>query len=148
MKNCTKCGALKELAEFYERAAACKVCTRAKVTAHRAANIEKIRQYDIRRAKTPARRARVSKYLQRHFAEFPKMRSAQIAVGNAVRDKKLKKEPCERCGAPKAHAHHDDYNKPLTVRWLCPVHHNEWHQKNGPGKNIEGPAPSQEKKTA
>jgi hypothetical protein len=147
MKNCTKCGALKELAEFYERAAACKACTRAKATAYRKANIEKARAYDVARAKNPKRRARFKQWIESHWSEFPKVRSAQVAVGNAVRDKRLAKGPCEVCGAPKAHAHHDDYDHPLTVRWLCAAHHNEWHRKNGPGKNAEG-ASLQEKKTA
>ena len=47
-------------------------------------------------------------------------------------------EPCEICGAfgkndngkRKVHAHHDDYNKPLSVRWLCENHHRKWHLTN------------------
>ena len=27
--------------------------------------------------------------------------------------------PCEQCGAPNADRHHDDYDKPLEVRYLC-----------------------------
>ncbi len=47
-------------------------------------------------------------------------------------------EPCEICGVfgktdkgrRKVVAHHDNYNKPLEVRWLCHKHHTEWHQNN------------------
>lgn len=35
--------------------------------------------------------------------------------------------PCEVCGDPNVHAHHEDYTKPLEVNWLCPLHHVERH---------------------
>ncbi len=41
------------------------------------------------------------------------------------------KTPCEICSKPKTEAHHDDYNKPMDVRWLCRKHHNEHHRVNG-----------------
>jgi hypothetical protein len=45
----------------------------------------------------------------------------------AVRRGKLKREPCERCGGLNAEKHHDDYSKPLEVRWLCRECHMEHH---------------------
>ncbi len=36
---------------------------------------------------------------------------------------KLIPQPCERCGVEHAQKHHEDYTKPLEVRWLCrPCH--------------------------
>jgi hypothetical protein len=44
--------------------------------------------------------------------------------------------PCEVCRTTeKIHAHHDDYAKPLNVRWLCSAHHSQWHAKNGEALN-------------
>lgn len=41
----------------------------------------------------------------------------------AIKKGLLIRKPCEVCGAEKVHAHHEDYLKPLEVRWLCPKHH-------------------------
>jgi ribosomal protein S27AE len=48
---------------------------------------------------------------------------AHRKVAAAVAAGKLVRQPCEVCGATVAQAHHDDYDKPLEVRWLCkPCH--------------------------
>jgi len=39
--------------------------------------------------------------------------------------KQIPKKPCEKCGSLEVEAHHDDYKKPYTVRWLCKEHHEE-----------------------
>lgn len=57
----------------------------------------------------------------------PIARRAHHAVSNAVRDGKLKSQSCEVCGSGTVHAHHEDYSKPLEVRWLCPAHHAATH---------------------
>lgn len=46
----------------------------------------------------------------------------------AIRDGVLIRKPCEVCGAKKVDAHHDDYERPLSVRWLCRRHHNQHHR--------------------
>ena len=47
----------------------------------------------------------------------------------AIRAGRLVRQPCEVCGHEKVDAHHDDYSKPLEVRWLCRQHHAELHAK-------------------
>lgn len=54
---------------------------------------------------------------------------ARRLVRSAIESGRLNRQACEVCGASKVHAHHDDYSKPLAVRWLCPTHHYEHHAK-------------------
>jgi hypothetical protein len=54
-------------------------------------------------------------------------RRAQKTVENALVWGRMTRKPCERCGADKAHAHHENYSKPLEVMWLCPKHHRQRH---------------------
>jgi hypothetical protein len=89
-------------------------------------NIEKIREYDRKRAKLPNRIQQTKEKIKKYQKLYPLRRAANIAVGNAIRDGILKKEPCLICGE-KAHAHHPDYGRPLNVVWLCPKHHKEAH---------------------
>lgn len=63
---------------------------------------------------------------------------ARVVAYSAIKKGILIREPCEVCGAYGIDengknvivAHHDDYNKPLDVRWLCYEHHYEWHKDN------------------
>jgi len=56
-----------------------------------------------------------------------------IKKGALVRPKRCEK--CERGGEftdgrTAIQGHHDDYNKPLDVRWLCQACHHQWHKNN------------------
>lgn len=64
----------------------------------------------------------------------PKKVRARHLVGLAVRDGSLVRQPCETCGAERTEAHHDDYDKPLSVRWLCLSHHRSLHGHRKPFK--------------
>lgn len=80
-------------------------------------------------------RRRSQRYYTRHKTEIiarvssrsPDKTKAYRVVHNA----KLLKQPCEVCGNPNSIAHHDDYSKPLEVRWLCHTCHNRLHSGGG-----------------
>lgn len=58
-------------------------------------------------------------------------RHARSLTNSEIRKGFLIPKPCEVCGTNiDIDAHHDDYSKPLDVRWLCRTHHNEHHQTN------------------
>lgn len=53
---------------------------------------------------------------------------ARSIVNNCLKRGWLIKAPCEVCGElERVEAHHDNYTKPLEVRWLCKKHHSEHH---------------------
>ena len=138
MKKCFKCQKELPLTDFYKHKQMadghlnkCKTCAKKDVHNHRDKNIERIRAYDRKRGNRQTK-----EYLDSYVAKYPNKYKAQNMVSNAIRDKRLFKEPCEVCGTEeRLHAHHDDYLKPLNVRWLCASHHRQWHIENGEAKN-------------
>ena len=58
-------------------------------------------------------------YKKLQIERYPEKDRARRAVKHAVKSGKLVKTPCELCGNEKVVAHHDDYSKPLEVRWVC-----------------------------
>ncbi len=79
----------------------------------------------------------------RHYSRAYKKRSkvlpkvrARVNLQAAVRSGRLTRKPCEACGCPETHGHHDDYLKPLEVRWLCVKCHAKEHA-NQRNKNDE-----------
>ena len=137
MRRCNFCGEDKPISKFYlyqgkPHGRKCKSCTRKASLEYRVANIERVREHDRSRGnRQPAG------YTPGWRRKFPAKYRALTTVGNAVRDGRLDRRPCEVCGSTSVHAHHDDYLRPLDVRWLCPAHHRQWHRDNGPGLNGE-----------
>ena len=39
----------------------------------------------------------------------------------------ITQKPCEKCGSKNSQKHHDDYSKPLDVRWFCRPCHLKHH---------------------
>ena len=137
-KECFKCGEVKSLSEFYKHKMMkdghvnkCKECNKKDVTENRKDKVEYYRAYDRGRGNR-----QTDGYLKKYREANPNKYKAHILVSNAVRDGKLFPEPCEECfNTHDVHAHHDDYLKPLNVRWLCAAHHRQWHIANGEAKN-------------
>ena len=46
----------------------------------------------------------------------------------AIRNGKLVRQPCERCGHGETQAHHHDYTQALQVSWLCRSCHGYAHR--------------------
>lgn len=150
MKICKKCGVKAELSAFpvdrsrpSGRHPYCSECNRKGVSkwrdTYKKSDISAWRKHERERARrfrathpeytATARKNRsgkiaeeISEYRRRH----PERLRAQWAVSNALRRGKLKKQPCEVCGAKRVDAHHYLGYLPehrLDVKWLCRMHH-------------------------
>lgn len=138
-KTCFKCGESKPFKDFYRHNAMsggrlnkCKECTKQDTRRNRLLNLDHYREYDRKRGNRLP-----TDYHLKYRERYPLKYKARIMVNNAVRDGRLeKKDSCEECGSNfSIHGHHDDYAKPLEVRWLCAGCHHQWHAKYGEAKN-------------
>lgn len=136
MKPCKTCGTVKPLEEFYKhpkmadgRLNHCKDCKKSYATQHRNENIEAAREYDIKRAQKPHRKANRQEVTSRMRENHPDKAKAHRMVTYYLRTGGLvRPASCERCPrTTHIHGHHDDYSKPLDVTWLCPVCHKVRH---------------------
>lgn len=141
-RTCKKCGLTKHVSDFYpHQCYECKECSKKRIRENRAANLEYYKEFDKARANLPHRvearnnyqkteqgQIASSRAKRRYVQKNPAKRMAHTMVWSAVRNGTLTQKPCESCGASPAHAHHDDYSRPLDVRWLCPPCHAAHHK--------------------
>ena len=55
----------------------------------------------------------------------------RFKVYRALQSGILKKGKCLVCASPDTEAHHDDYEKPLEVKWFCRKHHRKHDVETG-----------------
>ncbi len=144
-KFCPRCSTDKLVTEFSRNRAKkdgfadwCKVCTKAFQT-----NPEQAEKSRVRRRRWTSDPANLTKFQEwRRLPESRRMARARAALERgrhpdkvwarnqatlAIRRGELIPKPCEVCQRTRVDAHHDDYSKPLDVRWLCRKHHNQHH---------------------
>lgn len=134
-KICFKCRLSKPIEEFYAHPlmtdghlGKCKECTRLDSRRSRNRRLQYYRQYDLRRAAHPARKAAVAAF-QRSESQRAK-KAARSTLGHALAAGRVVKGPCARCGTRiNVQAHHHDYSKPLDVTWECRECHFGEHRK-------------------
>jgi hypothetical protein len=133
-KPCIECGEEKPCADFYRHPQmadgtvnVCKTCHKARMKRQRLSD-PKVQERDRARYQHPERKAAIRRRSDRWNAEHPLGYKAHNAVRNAIRDRRLIRQPCTICGGSEnIHAHHRDYTKPLDVVWLCVKCHQRIH---------------------
>ena len=135
-KTCKVCLVTKPLSEFYKHPrmadghlGKCKECQKAASTKARNADLDRYREYDRKRAILPHRIALALEVTKKWKAEDSRRMKCHSAVARALRKGLIEPAPCAVCGSEKSVAHHEDYDKPLDVIWLCQAHHKQRHAK-------------------
>lgn len=59
----------------------------------------------------------------------PKQVWAHQCLRSALKRGLVLQSKCEVCGDADTEAHHDDYDKPMVVRWFCRLHHKAEHRR-------------------
>ena len=146
-KTCKVCNKYKYYKDYYKHPqmadgylGKCKSCQLINTKEARERRPEYYRAYDRDRDSLPHRVKARAEYAETEQGKAriragaaawnkrnPHRKKANTAVSNAIRAGRLVRQPCEVCGEIKVHGHHDDYSKPLEVRWLCVTHHVEHH---------------------
>lgn len=149
LKQCSKCKNFKDKGNFSLRSSApdglfydCRDCqklyreaNKKYISGRRKQHYIENRERIISRVKkyrsSDQGRKNKSKTNKVYYEKYPEKIRATRAINNGIRDKKVfKPETCEECGLKaKVQGHHDDYSKPLEVRWLCEPCHTHHHTK-------------------
>lgn len=135
-KSCFKCGEVKPLSDFYAhrgmadgRLNKCKVCARSDAAKTRSETPAAV--VTGYRAKWLAENREKRRDVLKTWGEKNReKRRAQYQVSRAVASGAVVKLPCFVCGSEKSEAHHVAYDLPLSVSWLCRVHHAQTHRKD------------------
>lgn len=130
MKTCSKCKSLKEDKEFYRDKrqedglySCCKNCH------NKFFNNKKIYSKKELKLRRKYFREWERRYVYKNGKNERKKYLCRIKTWYLIKKGIIKRLPCEICGNKKSQAHHDDYDNPLSVKWLCLKHHIELHYR-------------------
>jgi hypothetical protein len=152
MKPCKVCHQIKPFDQFYKHARLsdgrlnkCIECLKIHIKAYREKHAERYKVYEQARANLPHRVAQRREYIvtdagkaarkratENYRKKYPMKYATKIIFGNAIKNKLIIPEnQCSMCASTnQIEGHHDDYTKPLEVRWLCSKCHKQWHKHN------------------
>jgi len=95
-------------------------------------NPDKVRVKALLRSKTQECKDKRNKRLRenKNDKDLPKIRARKILQAAVRVGYMIRPDKCENCLKKcKPDGHHDDYNKPLEVTWLCKICHAHKHNK-------------------
>lgn len=139
--RCGKCGNFKPYEDFYKNkrtilgiTSECKKCHCETSVSTRNKNLARECNKQYMRKRREVAGEEVREYERKRGLNRPKDKKyrARMILNIAVRDGKIKRPlSCEKCGAVgMVYGHHEDYDKPLDVQWLCADCHGERHRRS------------------
>ncbi len=141
-KKCIRCNTVLNISEFYKHRAMgdghlnkCKECCKAYTLKHRRENSEYYKEYDRIRGRTEERKKRnVDRY--KLLKEIDPIKLKSLNKKRSDNWIIIKPNSCTECNEPNEYleAHHEDYSKPLEVKFLCTKCHGLTRRKEPIGK--------------
>ncbi len=149
MKQCKICRQIKPLQDFHKdrklsdgRFNECKVCNNNRRIRYKTIEFTNIEwrerriqyHYDRQHLYTP----NVSIEKRNEYAKKQRLKRKKENHARYLANKEYPhNQPCEVCGSILTERHHDDYSKPLEIRWLCKIHHEDHHKEQNKIKRYE-----------
>ena len=143
---CKRCGVYYSRSGFFADTRGhwiCRVCrkntARKYYEAHKTEAAAAAKAYQLANPGYAAKQGKL--YRERHPAKVKKAAAARyqrdrikcnarVKVWQALKTGKLTKGPCSNCGSNiRVQAHHENYDQPLEVMWLCTTCHVGLHRK-------------------
>ncbi len=90
---------------------------------------KKVKYYRNRYRTNPEFRKRIIASSYKSRVKYPEKARARGILKWRIEKGEIIRLACEICGNPKSQAHHEDYSKPLEVKWLCAKHHMGRHKE-------------------
>lgn len=140
-KPCSACKIPKELSEFHKDKQRkdglnprCKACSKTRNAKLYKENKEHINKINAKYRKTKAGKESFKKTKNKQIEKYPNADKARREFRVQVNNGNIRNPGyCSKCPSAKnIQGHHDDYSKPLDVRWLCIKCHRLWHKTNTP----------------
>jgi hypothetical protein len=139
IRVCTKCNVGKPLSEFnknkqgykYGVFSVCRLCVARKHREGHSPERQAARRIYWKKYKDGHGPAIADKQrLRKKLPEERLKNDARAFSRLAVKFGLITKGVCERCGSGQVDAHHEDYWRPLFVRWFCRFHHAQEHERS------------------
>lgn len=134
-KKCPTCGQTKPFENFYRnaskpdgRSVECAECGRLRAR-------KRQQSPRVKAVRDAWRKSESGQAMVRRRVRDPAYKAKKAAHRKVERalisGQLVRPERCEQCPSSEdLHAHHDDYSKPLEVRWLCRDCHKRWHREH------------------